>query len=471
MQVKRSFPRTQNFLLFLQIGGDCIFAFVGLALGYWLRFRTQLRFVGVESGEVSFAEYEGLLLLGAFFFVATYAYLNVYDGRLLLRPHRTFILLTKSTVFWFLAFLGSSLVLKFQPAISRLFVAISCVTSLAAVVVWRYSFYLWLQRSVIRDRLVQRVAFVGWTPEASQIVNAIAADRNHPYEVVGYVATEVSETTQRNGCKEIGSFATLEHILRSEHVDILIVADLNLSTEEQLQVSDLCERLYVQFKIMPTFFRIFVSSLRLQTISGVPVLGIEELHVTSVLNSGIKRAVDIFGAIVGLAISAPIMAILGYLVYRESPGPIIYRQVRTGRYGRPFWIFKLRSMKLNAEAAGAQWAVAGDPRRLKVGAFMREWNLDELPQFWNVLIGDMSLVGPRPERPELIEKFEKEIPHYNPRHAVRPGMTGWAQVNGLRGNTSLIDRIKYDLYYIENWSLWFDFQVLIQTFTRNKNAY
>jgi lipopolysaccharide/colanic/teichoic acid biosynthesis glycosyltransferase len=150
---------------------------------------------------------------------------------------------------------------------------------------------------------------------------------------------------------------------------------------------------------------------------------------------------------------------------------VIYRQVRTGRYGRPFTIYKLRSMRLNAEASGAQWAVSGDPRRLKVGAFMRENNLDELPQFWNVLVGDMSLVGPRPERPELIRKFEKEIPHYNPRHEVRPGITGWAQVNGLRGNTSLVERIKYDLYYIENWSLWFDLQILLLTFSRNKNAY
>jgi lipopolysaccharide/colanic/teichoic acid biosynthesis glycosyltransferase len=121
--------------------------------------------------------------------------------------------------------------------------------------------------------------------------------------------------------------------------------------------------------------------------------------------------------------------------------------------------------------SGPAWAVEGDPRRLKIGAFMREWNLDELPQFWNVLVGDMSLVGPRPERPELIAQFEKEVPHYNPRHEVRPGITGWAQVNGLRGNTSLVERIRYDLYYIENWSLWFDLQILLLTFTRRQNAY
>ncbi len=472
MHVKRSYPRTQNVLLLIQIAGDCLFAYAGLVAGYWLRFRTPLRLVGVESEHTPFDAYNPLLLLGSVFFVASYAYLKAYDGRLLLRPHHAFTLLTKGTLFWFLAFLGTSLALKFEPTISRLFVAISCLTTLVTVATWRFSFYAWLQHSALRDRIVQRVALIGWSPDAGQLVNAITTDRNHPYEVVGYLSTKPErDARERYGCPYAGSFQELEKILRTRHIDIAIVADFDLSTEELLQVSDLCERLYVQFKIVPSFFRIFVSSLRLQTVSGVPVLGVEELRVTSMMNSAVKRLVDIFGALVGLSLSAPVMLVLAWLVYRESPGPIVYRQIRTGRYGRPFTIFKLRSMRLNAETAGAQWAVEGDPRRLKIGALMREWNLDELPQFWNVLTGDMSLVGPRPERPELIEKFEKEIPHYNPRHEVRPGITGWAQVNGLRGNTSLIDRIKYDLYYIENWSLWFDLQIILLTFSHNKNAY
>jgi len=232
-----------------------------------------------------------------------------------------------------------------------------------------------------------------------------------------------------------------------------------------------CERLYVQFKIIPSFFQIFVSNLRMQTISGVPILGVEALPVTHVANQTAKRAIDILGGLVGFLGSLPIMAIMALIIKKQSPGPIIYSQVRTGLHGRPFTIYKLRSMRLDAEKTGAQWCVQDDPRRLPIGAFMRKWNIDELPQFWNVLKGDMSLVGPRPERPELIKKFEHEIPHYNPRHEVRPGITGWAQVNGLRGNTSLVDRIKYDLYYIENWSIWFDFQIMLLTFVKRDNAY
>jgi lipopolysaccharide/colanic/teichoic acid biosynthesis glycosyltransferase len=135
-------------------------------------------------------------------------------------------------------------------------------------------------------------------------------------------------------------------------------------------------------------------------------------------------------------------------------------------------MYKIRSMRMNAEGDGkARWAMADDPRRLRVGTFMRRWNIDEIPQFWNVLKGDMSLVGPRPERPELIEHFKSKIPHYQARHSCRPGMTGWAQVNGLRGNTSLEERIRYDIWYLENWSVWLDFRIKVMTLFRQSNAY
>jgi exopolysaccharide biosynthesis polyprenyl glycosylphosphotransferase len=270
----------------------------------------------------------------------------------------------------------------------------------------------------------------------------------------------------------LGSFDKLDEILDEHLIDIIVVADLDLPRDELGRIASTCERRYVDFKVIPSFFQVFVSSLRMQTVSGVPLLGIEKIPLNSLPRQMLKRAVDLVGAIVGLILSAPIIAVLAALVRKESPGPVFYKQVRTGLHGESFTIYKLRSMRPDAESgSGPQWAVAADPRRLRIGAFMREWNLDELPQFWNILIGDMSLVGPRPERPELIKQFEREIPHYNPRHEVRPGLTGWAQVNGLRGNTSLVERIRYDLYYIENWSFWFDIQIMILTFFRRQNAY
>lgn len=471
---KRSYPRTQGALLVLLLLGDILVCYAGLMAGFWLRFETELRRLGVESAGASLDAYQPLLYIGSLFFVATYAYLKLYDPRLLLRPQRVMSIVIKGTFFWFVLFLGISLTLKFEPAISRIFVAVSCITTFGAMMIWRWGFFGWLSRTGWRERILQRVVYVGWTDESRKLADAIHTDTNHPYESYGVIHTPAMQSSyepSQHYLKLLGTIDEMETILADEAIDIVVVADLDLSKEQLMRLSAICERRYIAIKLIPSLFQVFVSNLRMQTISGVPILGVEDLPLRSLSNQLIKRAMDIIGSLFGLTVSVPIMATLALIITRQSPGPVIYRQVRTGRNGAPFVIYKLRSMKLNAEVSGAQWAVEGDPRRLPIGAFMREWNLDELPQFWNVLKGDMSLVGPRPERPELIEKFEREIPHYNPRHEVRPGLTGWAQVNGLRGNTSLVERIRYDLYYIENWSVWFDIQIMIMTFFRKQNAY
>jgi exopolysaccharide biosynthesis polyprenyl glycosylphosphotransferase len=471
MPIKRTYPRTQNVLLLIQFTGDAAMALGGLLSAYWLRFHGPLASFGNVSPPASLYSYLPLIAIGTVFFLASFAYLKIYDGRLLLRPYRAYILFAKAMAFWFALFLGTSLALKFEPAISRIFVAAACLTTYAFICLWRSIFNAVLTRSDYRDRLIQQVVILGWSHDADRLVNSINGDPRHPYNVCGIINTHHEPEFIRHPCPVLGNFEDMEKILTTELIDIVIVADLKLTPEQLAATVTLTERLYVQFKIVPSFFRIFLSNLHLQTISGVPVLGLDQLRLAQWGNSVIKRSVDIVGAVVGLLIGLPIMFILSMIIMRESPGSVIYRQVRTGRNGKPFTIYKLRSMRLDAEKNGPQWAVANDDRRLKIGEFMREWNLDELPQFWNVLIGDMSLVGPRPERPELIEKFEHEIPHYNPRHMVRPGVTGWAQVNGLRGNTSLVDRINYDLYYIENWTVSFDFLIMARTFVRSKNAY
>ena len=181
---------------------------------------------------------------------------------------------------------------------------------------------------------------------------------------------------------------------------------------------------------------------------------------------------DIIGATVGLVLSLPVIAVAAVLIKRSSPGPVFYRQERCGEGGGTFTLLKLRTMPVDAEAqTGPVWTVENDARRTRVGECLRSCNLDELPQFWNVLKGEMTLVGPRPERPHFVEQFKETIGNYMSRHAYKPGMTGWAQVNGLRGNTDLKERVKYDLYYLENWSLAFDFKILLKTAFARKNAY
>jgi exopolysaccharide biosynthesis polyprenyl glycosylphosphotransferase len=228
----------------------------------------------------------------------------------------------------------------------------------------------------------------------------------------------------------------------------------------------------VRFMAIPAFFEVLISGLHLESLRGIPILSIGRLPLDSLTTRALKRAVDILGGLVGLLLSAPVIAIFGLMVWRESPGPIFYHQLRSGKNGRPFRIIKIRSMSLDAEEkSGARWATEEDGRRLRIGAFMRPWNIDELPQFWNILNGEMSLVGPRPERPELIDDFKHQVNYYNIRHSVKPGLTGWAAVNGWRGNTDLSERIRFDLDYIERWSILFDFYIMIRTLMGNKNAY
>jgi exopolysaccharide biosynthesis polyprenyl glycosylphosphotransferase len=303
---------------------------------------------------------------------------------------------------------------------------------------------------------------------------AVANDSSQPYQILGCIPPKSGEYEIQppTTAPELGSYDQLPTLLRKHHPDIIILGQSVISKEDTIELSNFCEKEYVQFKVMPSYFQILISGLKLETMSGVTVLGVSELPLDCLFNRTLKRIVDIVGSLVGLVISSPLIATLGTIIYIESRGSVFYRQVRTGKAGKNFEIIKLRSMRLDAEQeGGAQWAKRDDSRRLRIGAFMREWNLDELPQFWNVLKGDMSLVGPRPERPELIVSFKDEIPHYNARHSSKPGITGWAQIHGLRGNTSLIDRVRYDLYYLENWSLWLDFQIMIQTFAQRKNAY
>ena len=208
---------------------------------------------------------------------------------------------------------------------------------------------------------------------------------------------------------------------------------------------------------------------------GLPVINIRYVPLTNTGNRIIKRTVDIVGSIVGIMITSPIMLLCAVAVKCSSPGPVIFKQERVGLHNKTFYMYKFRSMRTQAPASEQKaWTVKDDPRVTAVGKVLRHTSLDELPQLFNILKGDMSLIGPRPERPQFVEKFKEEIPRYMVKHQVRPGLTGWAQVNGLRGDTSIRKRIEYDIYYIENWTLGFDIKIIFLTFFTgfiNKNAY
>ncbi len=268
-----------------------------------------------------------------------------------------------------------------------------------------------------------------------------------------------------------GDSANLEEVVREDSVDMLILASHVLSHTETVALVVFCEKHLVRFSMIPDLFRMMTSKMDFQMIGSVPIVGVGRWPLDQVWNRMLKRIVDIIGGFVGMVISVPFILISAIVIKCESKGPVFYAQDRCGRRGKTFKIYKLRTMRSDAEKGDHPgWTVGDDPRRTRSGAFLRKWNIDELPQFWNVFKGEMSLVGPRPERPYFVEQFTPGIEHYMWRHVSKPGLTGWAQVNGFRGDTSISERVKYDLYYLENWSLAFDFKILVRTLFTYRNA-
>lgn len=440
---------------------------------YWLRFHTVLRDFG-NFDAMTLRQYSGHTALGSLTLLLVMSWQGIYHQNILLRSRWVSSNIAKGILIWTAGFLALTLALKLQPPISRVFVLLNGATALLLVLGWRSVFLNYLRSPGRIEALQQRALFVGWNAEAQGLWRTLKRDQARAHDILGWVRTDSAEDGHPgdDSLPCLGGLHEVEHLVSAHAVDMIMVADLHGPREQMIALANLCEREMIQFKVIPSCFRVFVSGLTLETIAGTPVLGVTRLPLDDTFNVMIKRVIDVIGAVAGLVLSAPVIAVFSAIVWLESRGPVFYRQRRWGVNGVPFEIIKIRSMRPDAEKSnGAQWCSKDDPRRLHVGAFMRRWNIDELPQFWNVLKGEMSLVGPRPERPELIAGFKHQIPHYNARHHSKPGMTGWAQINGLRGDTDLGERIQCDLWYLENWSLWLDLQIMLLTFFKRDNAY
>jgi exopolysaccharide biosynthesis polyprenyl glycosylphosphotransferase len=456
-------------LVAIAFAGDFLLILSALLLSFYIRFQTPIREWGINS-RPDVHDYLGYIILASVLYVGMLCYGGVYDHRNLLKLRILITRILKWSVAWVCLILLASFMVKFEPPVSRVFCVMAWVVTPSVLVIWRSVFQLLLIRTSAVSGLRQRVVFVGWNQHSAHLARNFIHSPGSGYEVIGYIHGHADERTEIS-IPYLGDIDEAERIISSVAIDILILADLDYERQRILQLANACEREMVEFKVVPSYFQILVSGLHLETVSGIPVLGVSRLPLDRIVSRAIKRVIDIVGAAIGLLLSLPIIFIFGAIVYCESPGPIFYRQRRSGRNGKLFDIIKIRSMRLDAEGDGSVgWTVQDDPRRLRIGAFMRKWNIDEVPQFWNVLKGEMSLVGPRPERPELVATFKHDIPHYNARHNAKPGITGWAQIHGLRGNTDLAERINYDVWYMENWSLILDFQIMCMTFFKRQNA-
>lgn len=341
------------------------------------------------------------------------------------------------------------------------------------VVLSERAFCRWLLMDALQVIPMERIAFLGWSKRMERLLKTLQHDMGRFQEVLGcFHDDSFSGPVPPSSFQKLGTLEEMDEILGLKNITVLYILEDRMDSRDLRKISVLCAKHTIGFKIVPSAFRVFTSRLSLRVVNGVPVMGVLGLPYDKFQNRAAKRMLDIVCSALGLCLSAPIIAVLAILIKRESPGPVFFRQKRVGLNGVPFEIIKLRSMHLDAEKiTGATWAAENDPRRLKIGKFMREKNLDELPQFWNAFKGEMSMVGPRPERPEFVQTFEDSVTFYNLRHSCKPGVTGWAAIHGLRGNTSLEDRIAYDLFYIEHWSLWLDIEIMLRTLLPPTNAY
>jgi len=321
-----------------------------------------------------------------------------------------------------------------------------------------------------------RVLIVGTGDVAQMILQKIQWSPWLAYEIVGLVAKNGNGNHAPEnilGAPTLGRTDDLPRLIDEHRINEVIIALPEATHQETLSIIALCDRSTISVKVFPDLFQFIAGQVGIDDLGGLPLLSVRDVALRG-WKLTVKRGVDIIGSGMGLVLLSPLMLLVALLIKLESPGPVFYVQERMGLDARSFPMLKFRSMRQDAEQNGPGWTRPNDPRRTRLGALMRRLNIDELPQFINVLIGDMSMVGPRAERPVYVDQFKKSIPRYMDRHREKAGITGWAQVNGLRGDTSITERTKYDLWYIENWSLLLDFKILIRTvmqFFGDRNAY
>jgi len=284
---------------------------------------------------------------------------------------------------------------------------------------------------------------------------------------LGILDDALEPGTEAFGLKVIGDTHQIQAAIQLLGVRVVFIALSDVSHERALELVDACRELAVDFHLVHSMLGSSRLRLRAEEISGMPVLTVRQTLVFGGRGGAVKRSFDLVSGGIMLALASPLIGLIFVLVKLTSSGPALIHQERVGRNGRTFRMHKFRSMRDNAEAdSGPVWATPDDPRRTPLGRVLRRLSLDELPQLWNVIKGDMSLVGPRPERLAFVQKFTAHYPGYEDRLRLRPGLTGWAQANDIRGQTSIEERLGYDLYYIENWSLGFDVKIILTTLVR-----
>lgn len=453
---------------------DAVIVTCSYILAWYLKFEsvfaTKRLGVGVLGKETYFY---ALYFIVPGYIILYYSF-NMYTSKRTARRKYEVYGILKSNTVGALLFIVALYVVN-QPNFSRSMIFIFYVVNIVLTTLSRQVLRNLLQYFRRKGYNLKYILLVGYSRAAEEYITRINANPQWGYVVRGILDDRVPRGTLYKGVKVLGSIGNLTIILPENKLDEIAIT-LSLQDYGMLEkIVDLCEKSGVHTKFIPDYNSLIPSRPYTEDLMGLPVINIRYVPLTNTLNWVLKRMVDVIGSAVGLVLVSPIMLLTALAVKLSSPGPVIFRQERIGLHNKPFQMYKFRTMEIQKESAEKKaWTVKNDPRVTKVGRFLRMTSLDEFPQLYNILRGDMSLVGPRPERPLFVEKFKEEIPRYMIKHQVRPGLTGWAQINGYRGDTSIRRRIDYDIFYIENWTMGLDIKILFLTIFKgfiNKNAY
>lgn len=462
----------QKLLNRLHVVIDALVIIFSYTAAWYLRFKSGI--FELDPWFLSLQEYmKALLIIVPGYLILYYAFQLYTPKRVQGRRYEAWHIVQANTI-GLMAYILFLYLTKQSDFSRTMFFVFFCVNVFSEVTV----------RNIIREGLrnmrkkgynQKHILLIGYSRAAEQYIDRILSNPEWGYIVRGILADNKPRGTEYRGIKVLGRVENLTIILPENKLDEIAIT-LGLAEYHKLEhIVSMCEKSGVHTKFIPDYNNIIPTKPYTEDLLGLPVINIRHVPLSNALNAFIKRCVDLFGAIVALILFSPVMAVVSVIIKATSPGPLIFKQERIGLQNKPFPMYKFRSMVVqDAASEKAKWTVQNDPRVTPIGKFIRKTSIDELPQLFNVLKGDMSLVGPRPERPQFVEKFREEIPRYMVKHQVRPGLTGWAQVNGFRGDTSIRKRIEHDLYYIENWTLGFDFKILFLTFFKgfvNKNAY
>ena len=451
----------QHILNRIQVLIDAAVIAVSYMFAWYLRFESGL--FQVVEGVLPLQTYMSALVFVIPAYLILYYVCHIYTPRRSQSRRIEFVNIVRANLIGVMLFVAILYLMRQEHFSRQMILIFLCVNILAETMVRlaiRYVLYR-LRRQGFNQK---HILLVGCSRAAEQYLERIKRNPHWGYHVYGILSDSKGADEEYEGSRIIGGIQMLEQVIAENELDEVVIT-LGMREYEKLEsIVEICEKSGIHTKFVLDYGNIIPTRPEIWDMQGIPVIHIRKVPLNRRLNRWVKRIIDVVGALTAMVLFSPVMIVVAVLIRMASDGPVIYKQERVGLQGRTFQMYKFRSMVVqDEESEKKKWTVKDDPRITPVGRFIRKTSIDELPQLFNVLKGEMSLVGPRPERPHFVEKFKQEIPRYMVKHQVRPGLTGWAQIHGYRGDTSIQKRIDCDLYYIENWTLGLDIKIIIFT--------